>query len=197
MSEPDKSQVLEIRKYPNRRYYDSTRRCHVTLEDIHGLIVDGWEVRVTDSKTGEDITGKVLAQIILDFDPMKLSAFPSRLLHQLIRSNERLVRDFVDKYFSKALGAFLDSQRQFEAFLRQSVGLGKTAGTDEPDWSRLMFGPFSPQFWTGHAGDQPPPPAPGPAAPGAESSAAELRQMVEQLQQQVRQLARELDERKA
>ncbi len=76
--------LLEIKKYPNRRYYDATRSRHVTLEEINNLIRDGYEVRVTDSKTGQDITAKVLAQIILELDSPKLGIFPVPLLHRLI-----------------------------------------------------------------------------------------------------------------
>jgi len=194
--EPNKAQVLEIRKYPNRRYYDSTRRCHVTLEDIRALIVEGREVRITDSKTEEDITGKVLAQIILDLDPMKLSVFPPALLHQLIRSNEQLVKDFVDKYFNKVLEAFLESQRHFEAFLRQSVGLGAGVQGSAPDWTRLVFGPLSPQFWAGSAANHQPPPESPRTAAASGASDVELRNMVAELQEQVRRLNRELKEKK-
>jgi polyhydroxyalkanoate synthesis regulator protein len=51
VSSPD-SRTLAIRKYPNRRYYDSTRSQHVKLEEIHELIRQGYEIQVTDSKTG-------------------------------------------------------------------------------------------------------------------------------------------------
>jgi len=197
--EPTETRVLDIRKYPNRRYYDSTRRCHVTLEDIHGLVLKGWDVHVTDSKTGGDITGKVLAQIILDFDPVKLSAFPSALLHQVIRSNEQLVRDFVDTYFNRALEAFINAQRQFDSFLRQSVGLSGIGRPSTPDFARLMFGTFSPPAGTAQPGRPPTPSA--SAEPGAPEDAGPsgepLRDRVEQLQEQVRQLTRELRGRKS
>ena len=79
----DDSKRLKIRKYPNRRYYDSTRSRHLTLEALYAAIRDGYEIEVTDSKTGQDITAKVLAQIIIDLDPPKLGVFPVALLHKL------------------------------------------------------------------------------------------------------------------
>ena len=91
------SPQIELRKYPNRRYYDVTRSRHVTLEEIYSLIRSGRNVHVTDSKTGDDLTAKVLAQIILEHDPPKLGIFPVELLHQLIRTNEPIVRDFVEQ----------------------------------------------------------------------------------------------------
>jgi len=118
---------LKIRKYPNRRYYDATRSRHLTLEEIHAAIRDGYEIEVTDSKTGRDITAKVLAQIIIELDPPKLDVFPVALLHKLLRTNEQLVQDFTEKYFNQALSTFLKSQRKFEKSLRSAMGLGFVA----------------------------------------------------------------------
>jgi len=190
--------LLDIRKYPNRRYYDTTRSRHVTLEDIYGLIRDGYEVRILDSRTEQDITAKVLAQIILDLDSPKLGVFPVPLLHRLIRSNEQLVNDFVEKYFNQALSAFLDSQRSFEQFMRRAMGLEAAAGA-APQWAQMMWGALAP--WTAAAASSSSPKATAPgrdASPPAVEPAAsalgpggagdELRQRVEDLQRQVAQL---------
>ena len=141
---------LTIRKYPNRRYYDSTRSCHLTLEEIYRAIRDGYEVEVTDSKTGQDITAKVLAQMIIELDAPKLGVFPVPLLHRLLRANEELVSDFTRKYFSQALQAFLDSQKNFEQSLRSAMGL-RSATPTVADWTRMMWGPFHPSAWGGPA----------------------------------------------
>ena len=111
----DAPKRLDIRKYPNRRYYDSTRSRHVTLEEIHSLIRDGYEVQITDSKSEQDITAKVLGQIIIELDPPKMGVFPVPLLHRLLRSNEQLANDFITRY-NQALSAFLDSQRNVPHF---------------------------------------------------------------------------------
>jgi polyhydroxyalkanoate synthesis repressor PhaR len=187
---PASNQQIELRKYPNRRYYDVTRSRHVTLEDIHGLIRSGHDIRVTDSKTGEDITAKVLAQIILDHDPPKLGAFPVELLHQLIRANEPIFRDFVDKYFNQALKAFLESQRQFDLYLRQALGLHPTLPIGQ-DWARMMMGPFAPAFFSPARSDRAVPD--GSAAAASEQK--ELRQTLEELKRQVAQLQEEIEGR--
>jgi polyhydroxyalkanoate synthesis repressor PhaR len=197
---------LDIRKYPNRRYYDSTRSRHVTLEEIYALIRDGYEVQVTDSKTGEDITAKVLAQIIIDLDTSKLGVFPAPLLHRLLRSNEQIVQDFVDKYFNQALSAFLDSQRGFEQYLRQAMGLQSAVPT-VADLTKMMWGPLSPGLWGQRSSPVAPHPAPAPtpapqAAPAAQPAVAphppataaaaskddDLRDVVDQLKQEVARL---------
>ncbi len=113
-----------LRKYRNRRYYDTTRSLHVSLEDIHQLVVEGHDVQVTDVDSGEDITTKVLAQIILEHDPGKMGVFPAELLHRVIRASEPLMRDFIDRYFNQFLRAYVESQREFDRYLRQAMGLG-------------------------------------------------------------------------
>ncbi len=59
--------LLEIRKYANRRYYDSTKSRHLSLDQIHKLILSGSNIRVVDAQTGQDITAKVLTQILLEY----------------------------------------------------------------------------------------------------------------------------------
>ena len=193
------SQRIELRKYPNRRYYDVTRSRHVTLEEIYSLIRNGRDVHVTDSKTGDDLTAKVLAQIILEHDPPKLGIFPVELLHQLIRTNEPIVRDFVDKYFNQAFKAFLVSQHQFDLYLRQAMGLQATLpmGTE---WARFMMGPFVPPlFSTSRSEPQrpataaPPPSSPSSSTPSSETN-GDLRRTVEELQARVSELQRQLDQ---
>src|SRR6185369_8022112 len=94
---------LEIKKYANRRYYDSTHSRHLTLEEIRSLIQQGYDIRVIEAKTSADITGQVLTQLILELDTPKLDSFPVPLLVRLIRMNDDLVKDFIEKYFNQAL----------------------------------------------------------------------------------------------
>src|ERR1700726_4770160 len=115
----DEPRTLEIRKYQNRRYYDGTRSRHLSLQQIHKLIIEGYNIRVLDAKTNEDITAKVLTQILLEYEPVKLDLFSNELLIRAIRVNDRLLRDFVDVYFRQAFEAFCLSQKQVELMLRQ------------------------------------------------------------------------------
>ena len=116
----DEPRTLEIRKYQNRRYYDSTRSRHLSLQQIHELIVEGYNIRVVDAKANEDITSKVLTQILLEFEPVKLDMFSNELLTRAIRVNDRLLKDFVDVYFRQAFEAFCGSQKQVDQMLRQA-----------------------------------------------------------------------------
>jgi polyhydroxyalkanoate synthesis repressor PhaR len=168
-----------LRKYPNRRYYDTTRSQYVTLEEIYELIRGGQDVQVVDSKSGDDITAKVLAQIILEHDPPKLGVFPVELLHQLIRSNEPLMRDFIDKYFNQALKAFLSSQRQFEWFLRETLGLQRSLALGM-DWTRVFWGPLATDLFSSSAKETDP------------ADEADVRRSVQELRREVYQLRQQL-----
>jgi len=129
---------LEVRKYPNRRFYDVTRSRHVTLNDLYELVRDGCQIVVSDSKTGADITNVVLTQIILEHDPPKLDLFPSALLHQAIQSNQQMVRQFIDQYFAQAMDAFVSSRRHFDDFLAKS-GFSALSPTAPLDWVRMLL----------------------------------------------------------
>jgi polyhydroxyalkanoate synthesis repressor PhaR len=190
---------VQLRKYRNRRYYDAAHSRHVTLEEIYGMIREGAEVHVTDSESGEDITAKVLAQIILEHDPPKLGIFPVELLHQLIRANQPLVRDFVEKYFNQAFSMFLASQRQFERYLRDSLGLQVPLWTGD-DWTRLMTNPLAAMFGAPQANGNPGGEETLPeevALPESKSAPAgpEVWLLLSELRDQVKALRQELDRR--
>lgn len=130
--------VFEIKKYPNRRFYDVTRSRHVTLGDLYELVRDGRQIVVHDSRTGADITNVVLTQIILEHDPPKMELFPASLLHQAIQSNQQMVRSFIDQYFSQAMEAFTNSRKQFDEFLARS-GFSSLSPAAPFDWVRMLI----------------------------------------------------------
>lgn len=160
MTAPSELQRYEIRKYPNRRFYDVTRSRHVTLDDLYELVKIGHEIVVTDSKTGTDITNVVLTQIILEHDPPKLDLFPASLLHQAIQANQQMVRRFVDEYFAQAVNAFAESRNRFDEFLRRS-GFSALQPMAPFDWVRMLFPGMT--GGTPSAPQTAPPPAPPPA----------------------------------
>jgi polyhydroxyalkanoate synthesis repressor PhaR len=182
---------VELRRYPNRRYYDCGRSQHLTLEDIYRLVREGHSVKVSDSKTGEDISARVLTQLILDHDPPKLVAFPVELLHQIIRSNESLLRDFVEKYFSQALTAFLKSQGEFDRYLGQTLGL-YGAPLMRGGWAEMMLGPFLRTFLNGH---QEPVVSERETTEGSADEAPDVREALEELRQQLAEVQKELKQR--
>ena len=181
---------LDIRKYPNRRYYDATRSRHLTLEEIHTLIRDGYDIKVTDSKTGDDITAQVLTQIILELESSKLDTLPVALLARLIRVNDQMVKDFVEKYFNQAFQSWIEYQKQIEERLRQMQGM---AGSYAPfsAWTHAMMSPFAPSPGPDTAQNSSSPPGFSPTVengPRDGQDTAELRSIIKDLQQQVAEL---------
>jgi polyhydroxyalkanoate synthesis repressor PhaR len=174
---------LEIKKYPNRRYYDATHSRHLTLEEIRDLIQQGYDIRVVDAKTGTDITAQLLTQIILELDTAKLDSLPVPLLVRLIRMNDRLIKDFVEKYFNQALHSFLDYQQQVEEQVRRTHGL--PAGFPSMSaWTKAVLEPFATAFQTPQAesGND------GETVEGTPSVTHDLQEQVRELQRQVAEL---------
>lgn len=134
------SEVIQIKKYPNRRYYDATNSRHVTLQELHDLIVSGKDVCVTDSRNGDDITNLVLTQILLERDEPKLDLFPSSVLHLMIRSNRQVLRSSMERFFGPFLGLLATSQKQFDAYLRQAL---QTNVASPLEWASRMMQAFS------------------------------------------------------
>lgn len=94
--------MIRIRRYPNRRYYDRTRRRYVTLSDIEEFVRDGGTVEVHDSRNGDDLTRQVLAQILLERHPDRMEIFPPALLHSLLQANG-FALEFWGLYLRQAL----------------------------------------------------------------------------------------------
>jgi len=136
--------ALKIKKYPNRRFYDTSRSRHVTLDDLYALVRGGQSIQVTDSQTGADITSHVLAQMILERDAPKMDLFPAGLLHQVIQTNQNILQSFMERYFTRAFDAFLQSQHQFEGFLRRA-GVPEPNMTSPMQWARQWLTGLSPQ----------------------------------------------------
>ncbi|MCB1121575.1 MAG: hypothetical protein KJT03_08505 [Verrucomicrobiae bacterium] len=144
------SKLIEIKKYQNRRYYDTTNSQHLSLEKIHRLICEGNDVKVTDAKTGQDITSKILAQILLEYEPMKLDFFSPALLTLVIRLNDKILSDFYESYFNQAVNVFLRSREQFDEIFRRSQSLpfdpsGFSATTRNPFAAWMSMNPFASQ----------------------------------------------------
>ncbi|MCO6437043.1 MAG: hypothetical protein J5J06_08145 [Phycisphaerae bacterium] len=138
--EASKSQLLQIKKYPNRRYYDTTRSCHVTLHEVYDLVRAGHDVCITDSRTNQDITSLVLLQVLLDRDPPKLDLFPSALIHQAIRANLPVLQSTIEQFFGPFMTVLATSQKQFDVYLRQAIS---GAAVNPAEWAGRMMSLFA------------------------------------------------------
>jgi polyhydroxyalkanoate synthesis repressor PhaR len=101
-----KTSPVVIKKYGNRRLYDTTNSRYVNLEDIAALVREGKEVSVVDAKTGQDLTRVTLTQIITEDAKDKPTGLPLELLRQLIIASDEVRQEFVMWYLKSAFDTF-------------------------------------------------------------------------------------------
>lgn len=116
------SDVRIIKKYPNRRLYDTEISSYITLEDVRQLIVDGETFEVRDAKTGEEITRSVLLQIITEHEDRGQPMFSTELLSQVIRFYGDSLQGFMGNYLERSMQMFLEQQNQFRSQLNTMLG---------------------------------------------------------------------------
>lgn len=166
--------TVVIRKYENRRLYDTAAKRYVNLDEVAQLVRNGSDVQVVDAATGEDITRLVMTQIIVEDAKTPDSAFPLDVLRQMVVATGRASQEGALKYMK----AMFDMYQSAYRAMPQPVG------------------PFD--FMMGGAGARPPQPEPAASAPpppapqAAETNGAEvddLRRRVEQLSGLVERMA--------
>lgn len=116
-----------IKKYPNRRLYDTEISSYITIEDVRQLIVDGEDFEVRDAKTGDDLTRTVLLQIITEQEQDGEPILSTQLLSHIIRFYGDSMQGFMGNYLERSMTLFMEQQQQF----RQQMGgmLGQTPWT--------------------------------------------------------------------
>ncbi|WP_305857792.1 polyhydroxyalkanoate synthesis repressor PhaR [Balneatrix alpica] len=102
-----------LRKYTNRRLYDTSRSCYITLEDVKQLVLNNEPFKVEDSKTGQDLTRNILLQIISEQEGQSGSALlTNQVLQQLIRFYGDNMQGLMAQYLEHSIGAFLEQQER-------------------------------------------------------------------------------------
>lgn len=111
-----------IKKYANRRLYDTGRSSYVTLDDLCEMIKEGIDFVVYDAKTGEDLTRSVLTQIIVEQETKGDSLLPVSFLKQLIGFYGDSLQNVVPNYLEQTFAAFTKNQEQFREQFGKSLG---------------------------------------------------------------------------
>ncbi|MDL2353644.1 MAG: polyhydroxyalkanoate synthesis repressor PhaR [Pseudomonadota bacterium] len=132
MSSAKKSTERLIKKYPNRRLYDTQTSSYITLTDVKQLVLDADEFTVIDAKSSEDLTRSILLQIILEEEANGAPMFTSVVLSQIIRYYGHAMQGMMGSYLEKNVQAFTDIQNKFTT--------GATGSFEGK--------PFSPEMWT-------------------------------------------------
>ena len=103
-----------IKKYPNRRLYDTQTSTYITLADVKQLVLDHEDFRVIDAKTNDDLTRQILLQIILEEESGGIPIFTAPVLSQIIRFYGNAMQGIMGSYLEKNIQAFVDIQGRLQ-----------------------------------------------------------------------------------
>lgn len=114
--------MISIKKYPNRRLYDTSKSVYINLEDIKRMINDRIEFEIVDSKTKDVITKSVLLQIISESETNQAqSLLTDKLLQQLIRFYDSDMQPVLRQYLEQSLVSFMEQQDQMQGIMKTMV----------------------------------------------------------------------------
>jgi polyhydroxyalkanoate synthesis repressor PhaR len=128
--------VRLIKKYPNRRLYDTKTSSYITLADVKQMVVKQEEFQVIDAKSGDDLTRQILLQIILEEESGGVPMFSSDLLSQMIRSYGSAMQGFMGTYLEKNVEAFQQLQKALQEQSQKIYGDNSRASQDL--WAQFM-----------------------------------------------------------
>lgn len=187
--------MITIKKYSNRRLYDTSQSSYITLEDLAEKIREEDDVRVVDAKTDQDLTQQVLAQIILE-SRGAAKLLPVPLLMRLIRMGEDNLAEFFSQYMSWSLEIYLRFKQGYEKVSPYNP-FGALPFADSNPLMRMFGGQKAPWDttppWQSYEASAQPAPPPEPEERGlAEESSEEvaaMRKEIDELKELVKQMA--------
>lgn len=193
---------IVIKKYANRRLYDTSASAYVTLEHLSELTRQGKEFIVQDAKTGEDLTRAVLAQIIFEQENKKEGVLPVSFLRQLIQFYGDSFQSMLPAYLEMSMKTFNQQQEKWREYMQNAVGEDRAKEYEDQIRKNMamfedtmkFFTPFVPTGAPGAAAPAAPAPSrteePKPATPptGVDAIRALQQQMMD-MQRQLAQLA--------
>lgn len=113
-----------LKKYPNRRLYNTGTSRYVTLKEVADLIKEGHQVEVVDAKSNEDVTAFILTQIVLEQAKKSNSILPVSLLHLIIQFGETDLSDFFENYLEMTLQSYLRHKKSMDEQFKNYLELG-------------------------------------------------------------------------
>ena len=134
-----------LKKYANRRLYDTQRSRYVTLDDVAEMIRGGEQVQIADAKTGEDVTAFILTQIVLEKAKTRHFLLPAPLLHLIIQYGDNVLEEFFNQYLELTINNYLSYKSTMDQQFRKWLNIGADlSGIAQKSLSSLS--PFSALF---------------------------------------------------
>lgn len=117
--------IRVIKKYQNRKLYDTKDSCYITLDEIAKLIQKGEDITVVENRTKNDVTSIILTQILVDQEKSKKSILPLTMLKQIIRSGTGSLFDFIQRYVLLGIESEADAQAEAMRYIEHMVTRGE------------------------------------------------------------------------
>ena len=136
-----------LKKYSNRRLYDTERSAYVTLDQVAEMIKEGRTIKIIDEKTKEDVTGFILSQIMVE-ESKKNAMWPVSLLHMIIRDSDNILSEFFGKYLEQTIEVYLNTKKtideQFNQWLEMGMNVSEIKNNPLMDMTAIskMLNPF-------------------------------------------------------
>lgn len=137
-AEPGRTDGLRVlKKYPNRRLYDTRTSSYITLSDVKQMVLEAQTFEVRDAKSGEDLTRSILLQIILEEESAGMPMFSTQMLAQIIRFYGHTMQGLMGAYLEKNLQGFVEMHRNLS---EQTSGLYEGKAFTPETWTQFMSG---------------------------------------------------------
>jgi polyhydroxyalkanoate synthesis repressor PhaR len=180
-----------IKKYANRRLYNTGTSTYVTLEDLAAMVKDGEDFVVSDAKTGEDITRSVLTQIIFEQENKGPNLLPVTFLRQLIRFYGDSIQTLVPSYLDVSMAMLTREQDRFREKMTATLGPAGVGAIEEQVRANMALFERAMRMFTPFGGGAAQPSAATAAAPAEESKdeIAELRRQMAEMRDRLDRMA--------
>ncbi len=139
-------ETVVVKKYSNRRLYDTSASVYITLDQLAGIIREGRDVKVVEAGSGDDVTAYILTQILLESAKKKKFLLPVRLLHMMLRYGDNVMGDFFEQHLAQTIEAYVSRRQSFDAQFKQVLHMGseftEMARRSMDDLSKVSPFPF-------------------------------------------------------
>jgi polyhydroxyalkanoate synthesis repressor PhaR len=191
--QPGGTKPVVVKKYANRRLYNTATSSYVTLDDLATLIKEGGDFIVHDAKTGEDLTRSVLTQIIVEQEQKGQNLLPISFLRQLISFYGDSMQFLVPGYLEQAMVAFGRNQEQMRQSLRTTFGIFPFGQFEEMGKQNMALFDQALKMLSPHGRDAKEPTEPPPSSPERKSAPEGEDPRLRRLESQIEALREQLD----
>lgn len=117
-------ETVVVKKYSNRRLYDTSASAYITLDRLAEIIRSGRDVRVVEAGTGDDVTAYILTQVLVEEAKKKRFLLPVNLLHMMLRYGDNMMGDFFDQHLTQTIDSYVKQRKTFDEQFKTVLHFG-------------------------------------------------------------------------